>query len=80
MMQANQMMAANQMMPANQMPGDQMMGNAMMHGCPMMTGAGGTLMMIGMGIIWLLTIVALLLGIAALVKSSALGPVLVRSP
>jgi hypothetical protein len=36
--------------------------------CPMMGGAGGRLMMIGMGIIWLLVVVALLLGIAALIK------------
>jgi Na+-transporting methylmalonyl-CoA/oxaloacetate decarboxylase gamma subunit len=31
-------------------------------------GAGGSLMMIGMGIVWLLTIAVLVLGIAALVK------------
>lgn len=39
----------------------------MMDGCPMMQGGGGA-MMIGMGLIWLLTVVALLLAIAALVK------------
>ena len=43
-----------------------MMDNSMMHGCPMCY--GGPWMMIGMGIIWLLTIVFLVLGIAALVK------------
>ena len=57
-------------MPANTM----MQGNAMMqgaagwHGCPMMGGGGGTFMMLTMGIVWLLTIVLLVLGIAALVK------------
>lgn len=39
----------------------------MMHGCPMFEG-GGLVMMIGMGLFWLLAIVALLLAIAALVK------------
>lgn len=34
----------------------------------MMDGAGGTMMMVGMGLIWLLIIAALLLAIAALVK------------
>jgi hypothetical protein len=34
----------------------------------MMTGAGGTWMMIVGGIIWLLTIIILVLGIAALIK------------
>ena len=38
----------------------------MMQNCPM-TGGGG-MMMIGMGVIWLLTVVALVLAIAALVK------------
>lgn len=36
--------------------------------CPMMMGDGGGMMMIGMGLVWLLTIVVLLLAIAALVK------------
>lgn len=44
------------------------MTNTMAHGCPMMGGAGGAWMMIGMGIVWLLTIAVLILGIAALVK------------
>jgi hypothetical protein len=34
----------------------------------MMEGAGGTMMMIGMGVVWILVIAALLLAIAALVK------------
>lgn len=34
----------------------------------MMGGAGGTLMMIAMGLVWLLIVVALLLAIAALAK------------
>ena len=64
------MMQANQMVPANQM----MQGYPVMHGCPM--GHGGAMMMIGMGIVWLLTIVILVLGIAALVKylRSGSGP------
>lgn len=45
-----------------------------MHGCPMMTGAGGTWMMIGVAIVWLLTIVLLVLGIAALIKYLRSGP------
>lgn len=50
-----------------------MQGNAMMegngmHGCPMMGGAAGTVMMIGMWVIWILIIAILLLGIAALIK------------
>lgn len=36
--------------------------------CPMMMGEGGGLMMVGMGLVWLLTIIVLLLAIAALVK------------
>jgi tetrahydromethanopterin S-methyltransferase subunit B len=66
------MMQANQMMPENQM----MQGYPAMHGCPMMMGGAGTAMMIGMWIIWLLTLVLLLLGIAALVKylRSGSGP------
>lgn len=40
----------------------------MTYHCPMMGGAGGAWMMLGMGIIWLLTIVLLVLGIAALIK------------
>ena len=49
------------------------MGNAMMkgypmHGCPMMMTGGGRWMMVGMGIVWLLTILVLVLGIAALIK------------
>lgn len=38
-----------------------------MMNCEGMTG-GGSMMMLGMGLIWLLVIVALALGIAALVK------------
>ncbi len=38
----------------------------MMEGCPMMQGSG--MMMIGMGLIWLLVMVVLALGVAALVK------------
>lgn len=45
-----------------------MQGNHMMQGCPMMTGSGGTMMMIGMGLVWLLSITILVLGIIALVK------------
>lgn len=40
----------------------------MMTECAMMGGAGGPLMMLGMGTVWLLTIAVLLLGIAALIK------------
>ena len=37
--------------------------------CPMMMGhGGGWMMMIGMGLVWLLIVIALLLAIAALVK------------
>ena len=36
--------------------------------CPMMMGHGGGWMMIGMGLIGLLTVIVLLLAIAALVK------------
>lgn len=37
--------------------------------CPMMMGDGaGTMMMIGMGLVWLLIIAVLLLSVAALVK------------
>ena len=43
-----------------------------MVGCPMMEGGG--MMMIGMGLVWLLTIVTLLLAIAALVKYLRSGP------
>ena len=42
------------------------------YGCPMM--GGGTMMMIGMGIIMLLTITILILGIAALAKYLRSGP------
>lgn len=51
------MMQGNAMMPGN-----------MMMSCPMMSGAGGTMMMITMGVIWILVVAALLLAIAALVK------------
>jgi hypothetical protein len=44
------------------------MNDMMSYGCPMMGGGGGALMMIGMGIVWLLTLAILVLGIAALVK------------
>lgn len=40
----------------------------------MMSGAGGTAMMIGMGLVWLLVIALLVLGIAALVKYLRSGP------
>ena len=40
--------------------------NAVAYGCPMM--AGGAMMMIGMGVIMLLTITILILGVAALSK------------
>lgn len=42
----------------------------MMQDCPM----GGGMMMIGMGLVWLLIVVALLLAIAALVKYLRSGP------
>jgi uncharacterized membrane protein len=45
-----------------------MQGNTAWHGCPMMMHGGGMAMMIGMWIIWLLTVIILLLGIAALLK------------
>ncbi len=62
-------------MPANtMMQGNAMMQGYPMHGCPMMMGAHGTWMMVGMGIIWLLTIAILLLGIAALIKYLRSGP------
>lgn len=38
----------------------------MMQDCPMM--AGGPVMMIGMGLVWLLIVVALALAVAALLK------------
>lgn len=34
----------------------------------MMGGAGGTIMMVGMGLVWLLIIALLVLGVAALIK------------
>lgn len=40
----------------------------MAYGCPMMPGAGGAWMVIGMGLVWLLTIAVLVPGIAALLK------------
>jgi hypothetical protein len=40
----------------------------------MMSGAGGTAMMIGMGLVWLLVVALLVLGIAALVKYLRSGP------
>lgn len=42
--------------------------------CPEMMGGGSMTMMIGMGLVWLLIIVALLLAIAALVKYLRSGP------
>ena len=39
-----------------------------MYNCPMMGSGAGMVMMAGMWLIWLLTIVLLVLGIAALVK------------
>lgn len=36
--------------------------------CPMMMGEGSSLMMIGMGLVWLLIVIVLLLAVAALVK------------
>ena len=58
------------MMQANTM----MQGDAGWHSCPMMGGAGGTWMMLTMGLVWLLTIVILVLGIAALIKYLRSGP------
>ena len=58
------------MMQANAM----MQGNAGWHGCPMMMGGHGTVMMVTMGLVWLLTIIVLVLGIAALVKYLRAGP------
>lgn len=40
----------------------------------MTSGAGGTAMMIGMGVIWLLVVLLLVLGAAALVKYLRSGP------
>lgn len=40
----------------------------------MMGGAGGTAMMIGMGLVWILTVALLALGIAALIKYLRSGP------
>ena len=40
----------------------------------MMGGAGGTMMMVGLGLFWLLLIAALLLAVAALVKYLRSGP------
>jgi hypothetical protein len=40
----------------------------------MMSGAGGTAMMIGMGLVWVLVVALLVLGIAALVKYLRSGP------
>jgi len=40
----------------------------------MMAGGGGAMMMVGMSIVWLLTIVLLVLGIAALIKYLRSGP------
>lgn len=45
-----------------------MQGAAGWHGCPTIGGAEGTVMMLTMGLVWLLTILILILGIAALVK------------
>jgi hypothetical protein len=42
--------------------------NTVGYGCPMWGGIGGGMMMIGMSLVWLLTIVLLVLGIAALIK------------
>ncbi len=39
----------------------------MMNGCPMM-GHGGMAMMVGVALVWLLTVLALVLAIAALIK------------
>jgi hypothetical protein len=46
----------------------------MAYSCQMMAGGGATMMMIGMSIVWLLTIVLLVLGIAALIKYLRSGP------
>ena len=40
----------------------------------MMGGAGGTIMMVGMGVFWLLLIAALFLAVVALVKYLRSGP------
>jgi uncharacterized membrane protein len=64
------MTQVNAMMQGNTM----MQGYATGHACPMMGAAGGTFMMLTMGIVWLLTVVVLLLGIAALVKYLRSGP------
>ncbi len=40
----------------------------------MMMEGHGMMMMMGMGVVWLLTIVALILGIAALIKYLRSGP------
>lgn len=45
-----------------------------MNGDHMMSGGGGTLMMIGMAIIWILIVALLVLGVAALVKYLRSGP------
>ncbi|MDP9422047.1 MAG: hypothetical protein M3Q19_04295 [Pseudomonadota bacterium] len=47
-----------------------MMGNtaAMTSPCPMMGGGWGPMMMIGMGLVWILIVLVLVLGIAALIK------------
>ena len=52
------------MMQANAM----MNGYPMHGGCPMMMGGAGTAMMIGIWVVWLLTIAILILGIMALLK------------
>ncbi len=46
----------------------------MMQGNEMMMGHGMMPMMIGMGLIWLLTLITLILAIAALVKYLRSGP------
>lgn len=48
--------------------------NTSAYGCAMMVRSGGEWMMIGMGLVWLLTIVILILGIAALLKYLRSGP------
>ena len=40
----------------------------------MMGGAGGAIMMIGLALVWLLIIILLVLGVAALVKYLRSGP------
>ena len=45
-----------------------------MQGCPM-AGGGGTWMMIGVGFVWLLVVVTLLLSIVALVKDLQISAV-----